>query len=150
MASRRGRREGSQLLVRFHAQAAVLDQNYEQRGNDKALAWLGRPHRIAAPVVAELRAQITSWPMPPATLSPTHGDWQPRNWLIHDGIVSAIDFGRAEMRPALTDFARQASPTRSLQLAFGAGFSGPELQQNRSTVVPSREATTVKSPYCSC
>ena len=37
---------------------------------------------------------------------PTHGDWQPRNWLHHDGTVSVIDFGRADLRPAYTDLAR--------------------------------------------
>ena len=35
-------------------------------------------------------------------------DWQPRNWLVHNDVVSVIDFGRAAMRPALTDFARLA------------------------------------------
>jgi hypothetical protein len=118
--------QAGELLARFHAQTAVLDQDYEERGNDKALAWLGGPHRIAAPVVAELRAQIASWPTPPATLSPTHGDWQPRNWLIHDGIVSVIDFGRADMRPALTDFARLAAQdfrrNPALEQAFLDGY----------------------------
>ncbi|MGW6199374.1 phosphotransferase family protein [Kribbella sp. NPDC055110] len=32
---------------------------------------------------------------PPATLVPTHGDWQPRNWLVDNGTVRVIDFGRA-------------------------------------------------------
>ena len=27
------------------------------------------------------------WPAPAATLVPTHGDWQPRNWVVHDGLV---------------------------------------------------------------
>ncbi len=63
---------------------------------------------VAAGTVARLRAEIADWPTPPATLVPTHGDWQPRNWLVHDGVVSIIDFGRAALRPALTDFARLA------------------------------------------
>lgn len=102
-------RQAGELLAQFHAQATVLDRDYEKRGNEKALAWLSGPHRIAPAAVAELRAQIVSWPTPPATLSPTHGDWQPRNWLIHDGVVSVIDFGRAELRLALADFARLAA-----------------------------------------
>lgn len=101
-------RQAGELLAVFHAQAAVTDGDYERRANEKALAWLRGPHRIAAPTVALLRAQIDDWPTPPATLTPTHGDWQPRNWIVHDDVVSVIDFGRAAMRPALTDFARLA------------------------------------------
>lgn len=101
-------RQAGELLAVFHAQAVVTDHDYERRENDKSLAWLSGPHRIAPSVAAVLRAQIAAWPTPSATLSPTHGDWQPRNWLIHDGIVSVIDFGRAAMRPAMTDFARLA------------------------------------------
>lgn len=37
---------------------------------------------------------------------PTHGDWHPRNWLIDDGHILAIDFGRAGLRPVEEDFVR--------------------------------------------
>lgn len=119
-------RQAGELLAQFHAQAAGTDDDYERRENRKALAWLSGPHRIAPPEVAMLRAQITSWPTPPAVLTPTHGDWQPRNWLIHHGIVSVIDFGRTAMRPALTDFARLAARDfrrdPSLEAAFLEGY----------------------------
>ncbi len=121
--------QAGELLALFHAQAAATDHDYEMRENEKALAWLSGPHRITAPVVARLRAQIAAWPTPPATLTPTHGDWQPRNWLIRDGIVSVIDFGRAAMRPALTDFARLAAQdfrrNPNLEAAFLDGY-GPD------------------------
>jgi len=119
-------RQAGELLALFHAQATVTDDDYERRANEKALAWLSGPHRIAPPTVALLRAQIAAWPTPPATLTPTHGDWQPRNWLIHNGIVSVIDFGRTAMRPALTDFARLAAQDfrrdPSLEAAFLDGY----------------------------
>ena len=101
-------RQAGELLALLHAQTAVVDDDHERRENDRALAWLGRPHRIAADVVRRLRAEIADWPTPPAVLVPTHGDWQPRNWLVHHGVVSIIDFGRAALRPALTDLARLA------------------------------------------
>ena len=101
-------RQAGELLALLHAQSAVVDDDYERRENERSLAWLDRPHRIAAGTVARLRAEIAGWPTPPATLVPTHGDWQPRNWLVHDGVVSIIDFGRAALRPAFTDFARLA------------------------------------------
>jgi len=99
---------------------------YEKLANEKALAWLSGPHRISPPTADRLRAQIASWPALPAALTPTHGDWQPRNWLIHDGIVSVIDFGRAAMRPALTDFGRLAAQDfrrdPNLEAAFLDGY----------------------------
>ncbi|MFC7485047.1 phosphotransferase family protein [Luedemannella flava] len=101
-------RQAGELLAAFHAQAASTDDGYEQRENDKSLALLDEPHRIADAVVTRLRAEILAWPTPAVTLVPTHGDWQPRNWLVHDDVVSVIDFGRVALRPALTDLGRLA------------------------------------------
>jgi hypothetical protein len=101
-------RQAGELLALFHAQTVVADDDYERRENEKSLAWLNGPHRIAPATVERLRAEIATWPTPAATLVPTHGDWQPRNWLIHNDVVSIIDFGRAAMRPASTDFGRLA------------------------------------------
>ena len=79
-----------------------------------------------AQIEERLRVEIASWPTPTATLVPTHGDWQPRNWLIHEGVVSVIDFGRAAMRPAMSDFVRLAAQdfrrAPSLEAAFLEGY----------------------------
>ncbi|MDG4759132.1 phosphotransferase [Micromonospora sp. WMMD710] len=119
-------RQAGELLALLHTQTAVADDDYERRENEKSLAWLGQPHRIAAPTVARLRSEISVWPTPPATLVPTHGDWQPRNWLVHDGLVGVIDFGRAAMRPASTDFSRLAAQDfrrdPALEVAFLDGY----------------------------
>lgn len=122
-------RQAGGLLALLHDQTAVTDDDYETRENDKALAWLSGPHRIAPTTVKRLRAEIAEWPTPESTLVPTHGDWQPRNWLVHDEAVSVIDFGRAAMRPALTDFARLAVQDfrrdPELEAAFLDGY-GPD------------------------
>jgi hypothetical protein len=102
-------RQAGVLLARFHGQLAVEGPDYEDRENQKLLARLAGPHRIAAQTVDRLRAEILAWPTPPATLVPTHGDWQPRNWLVEAGEVRVIDFGRAALRPAITDFSRLAA-----------------------------------------
>jgi Ser/Thr protein kinase RdoA (MazF antagonist) len=118
--------QAGELLALFHAQTDITDDDYERRENEKSLALLNGPHRIAAATVARLRAEIAAWPTPAATLVPTHGDWQPRNWLLHNDIVSVIDFGRAAMRPALTDFARLAAQefrrNPNLEPAFLNGY----------------------------
>ena len=101
-------RQAGALLARLHGQAGTVDDGYEARMRDRALRQLDTPHRIAPDTEARLRAEIATWPDGPATLVPTHGDWQPRNWLVHHGTVTVIDFGRADLRPAHTDLCRLA------------------------------------------
>ncbi|MEV2237478.1 phosphotransferase [Micromonospora sp. NPDC049891] len=131
-ADRRIFQQAGELLALLHAQIVVTDDDYERRENEKSLAWLCRPHRIAAHLVRRLRADITNWPTPSASLVPTHGDWQPRNWLVHDGVVGVIDFGRAAMRPAYTDLGRLAAQDfrrdPELEAAFLDGY-GPDPRE---------------------
>ena len=119
-------RQAGRLLAILHAQLAVTDDDYEARENRKSLDWLDEKHRIAPGVEDALRAEIDSWPTPPAVLVPTHGDWQPRNWLIHHGVVSVIDLGRAALRPAMSDFARLTAQEfrrdPELEAAFLRGY----------------------------
>jgi thiamine kinase-like enzyme len=119
-------REAGALLALLHGQPVVTDDSYERLENEKSLAWLDRPHQITASTVERLRAEIATWPTPTATLVPTHGDWQARNWLVHDGVVKVIDFGRAAIRPAFTDFARLAAQDfrrdPDLETAFLTGY----------------------------
>ncbi|MEI8408855.1 MULTISPECIES: phosphotransferase family protein [unclassified Kribbella] len=118
--------QGGELLAQFHAQLSVPDREFEAREKRKTLKALGKPHRIAPELTERLRAEVESWPTPAVTLVPTHGDWQPRNWLIHQGTVSVIDFGRADLRPALTDFGRLAAQqfrqNPALESAFLRGY----------------------------
>jgi hypothetical protein len=119
-------RRAGELLVLFHGQLAVPDPSYEGHENARTLANLDKPHTIPPELVSRLRAEILSWDVPPSVLVPTHGDWQPRNWLIQGSTVKVIDFGRAALRPARTDFVRMASqqfltdPT--LETAFVEGY----------------------------
>lgn len=114
------------MLTALHAQGARVDDTYEARMNQKQLAWLERPHRIPPETVALLQQLLLDTEPEPVTLVPTHGDWQPRNWLIHDGVVRAIDFGRFDWRPAYTDFARlavrQFAANPALESAFLTGY----------------------------
>jgi hypothetical protein len=120
-------RQAGALLALFHGQfAATDDGQFERRQRTEALAWLARPHRIAADAASALAEAVRAWPAPPSVVVPTHGDWQPRNWLVHAGRVSIIDFGRAGLRPAYTDFGRLAAQQfRSdpvLEAAFLDGY----------------------------
>lgn len=119
-------RQAGELLAVFHEQGAVADHEYEHRENKKSHAWLDGSHRISGSDVDLLRLRIASWPTPASILVPTHGDWHPRNWLVHEGAVSIIDLGRAAMRPAMTDFARLSAHEflrdREFEEAFLEGY----------------------------
>ena len=122
-------RQAGELLAAFHGQFAVPDEGYEARENQRVLDNLRKSHTIAPELAGRLRSEVESWPTPPATLVPTHGDWQPRNWLIDNDTVGVIDFGRADLRPAYTDFARLAAQqfrsNPALEPAFLDGY-GPD------------------------
>lgn len=101
--------QAGELLGVLHAQASRVDDDHERQQNARTLRWLDGPHRIDPATEAELRARVAGFPCPPTVLVPTHGDWQPRNWLRYGDEVRVIDFGRADWRPAHTDFARLAA-----------------------------------------
>jgi hypothetical protein len=119
-------RQAGALLAGFHKQTTRLDDEYEAAADAKALAWLDREHRIDPATEARLRAAIATHDHRPVNLVPTHGDWQTRNWLVDQGVVRIIDLGRAEWRPALTDFARLArrewEGRPDLEVAFLDGY----------------------------
>ncbi len=99
---------GSALLA-LHDQHARVDDGYEARMTEKAIASLDRQHRINPEVESAARRILGSYQPAPVVVVPTHGDWQPRNWL-HDGNrLQVIDFGRFDFRPAATDFCRLAT-----------------------------------------
>ncbi|MCD5315875.1 aminoglycoside phosphotransferase family protein [Kineosporia babensis] len=122
-------RQAGELLAAFHAQFSVPERDFEVRAQAKTLWWLDQPHRIDPTVVQRLREVVASWPTPSVACVPTHGDWQPRNWLVHDGEVRVIDFGRAELRPAFTDVTRlmvqQWRGRPDLEAAFYEGYGAP-------------------------
>ena len=122
------------LLRAFHQQAVRSDLDYESAATVRALAWLGEPHRINASAAEEARAILGTYEPKPADVVPTHGDWQPRNWLVDGREVKVIDFGRFEFRPAASDFCRLAvqqwRKDPQLELAFFSGY-GPDPRNSQ-------------------
>ncbi|MBZ2197058.1 phosphotransferase family protein [Occultella gossypii] len=127
-------RQAGELLAAFHGQASTVSEDYEARMDAQAPRWLDGEHRIGAETESDLRSIIATHDHAPAVLVPTHGDWQPRNWLVDDeGCVRVIDLGRAAWRPALTDLgrlARQEWEARpDLEAAFLDGYGGDPREQ---------------------
>lgn len=121
-------RQAGELLAMLHAQPGRVGASYEADENAKVLRNLDKAHRIGPTVEASLRELICPWPAEPVSLVPTHGDWQPRNWLVQAGRISVIDFGRAALRPALSDWlrleARDFRVDGAREAAFVEGYGG--------------------------
>jgi len=137
--------QAGELLALFHGQLEVIDDGeFERRQKEETLAWLTRPHRIAADAVSTLTEVVSNWPTPTTVNVPTHGDWQPRNWLFDGGLVSVIDFGRASLRPAATDFARlsaqQFRTSPALEQAFVDGYGSDPREPDAWLRLRIREA----------
>lgn len=127
-------RQAGELLAAFHGQASVEDETYEQQLDDRVLSWLELEHTIDAETEKRVRAELASWGSMPTQLVPTHGDWLPRVWVHHAGVVSVGDLGRFEFRPAISDFVRlsglhfASDPT--LEAAFVAGYGSDPRQSH--------------------
>lgn len=120
--------QAGELLKLLHGQESRIDDQYEFRVTAKSLAWLDRKHRIDPEVEREARQRLTEYRPLPIVVVPTHGDWQPRNWISENGELRAIDFGRFDFRPAATDLCRLAvqqwRKNATLEATFLAGYGG--------------------------
>lgn len=99
-------RQAGELLARLQAPASVSGTYAGQ-----ALAAVSRRIAEAAGLVPEaqlaaLRERAARFKPQPVHLYFTHGDYQPRNWIIDNGRVGVIDFGRGQDRSWVSDLVR--------------------------------------------
>ncbi|WP_458110988.1 phosphotransferase [Arthrobacter sp. R1-13] len=134
------------LLRAFHEQTGHSDSEYELAATAKAVAWLDTPHRIEESVAEKTRAIFSIYRPEPVVIVPTHGDWQPRNWLIDDTELRIIDFGRYQLRPAASDFCRLAvqqwRTAPHLESAFFAGYGSDPRDSKLWNAMLLREAVS--------
>lgn len=137
------RRAGT-LLRAFHNLAARPSQGTDAAATRRAIAWLDSTHAIAPDVEGRLRTALAALPPVEADLVPTHGDWQPRNWLVDGDEVRVIDFGRFAFRPAATDFVRLAAQewreNPACETAFFEGYGGDPRHPSHWILMRVREA----------
>lgn len=128
-------RQAGELLAQLHGQDSRTDAEHNEAAREVGMHWLDRDHRIEPTTVARLRAALEDHPTGPVTVVPTHGDYTPRNWLVHQGRIAVIDFGRARWRPAQTDLARlavrQFRTDPAFEREFLAGY-GSDPRQDTS------------------
>ncbi|WP_141863533.1 phosphotransferase [Arthrobacter sp. SLBN-53] len=132
------------LLRTLHDVEHRLDPDWETAEVTKSLAWLDKPHRIAPRTESALRRILRDHRCRPVTVVPTHGDWQPRNWLVDSGTVRVIDFGRFAWRPAATDFCRLAAQQwrteSALESAFVNGYGADPREPDRWRILALHQA----------
>jgi hypothetical protein len=138
--------QAGQLLRTFHAQTARTDSRYEAAATAKAVAWMETPHRVEESVAEKVRIILTAYRPEPVTVVPTHGDWQPRNWLMNGTELRIIDFGRFEFRPAVSDFCRLAvrqwRSSPELEAAFSEGYGSDPRESKLWNITLLREAVS--------
>ena len=88
--------------------------------------------------LAAARAELERMPRLTVPLHFTHGDYQPRNWLVHEGMIRLIDFGRAAPRHWTSELPRlqhqQFLTDAALEVAFFEGL-GRELTDDDRVVL---------------
>lgn len=119
-------RQAGELLAGYHGQSTSFDPEWHDKLRARVLRNLDLPHRIVPHIKKAVHLEASTWPGGGSRVVPTHGDWQPRNWLIDGGVVRVIDFGRADLRPPTEDFIRLARQDFSrdprLEAAFLDGY----------------------------
>ena len=138
-------RRAGELLRLFHGQASRRGgRDAECRDTERARAWLDAEHRIPADIEARLREELDALDPGDPPLVPTHGDWQPRNWLTDGDEVRVIDFGRFAFRAAATDLARLTAQewreSPACEEAFLDGYGGDPRHPGHWRLVRLREA----------
>lgn len=137
-------RRAGELLRAFHAQERRPSAGTDAAATRRAIAWLDSSDAIPAAVQDRLRVALAELPPIEDDLVPTHGDWQPRNWLVDGTAVRVIDFGRFAFRPAATDLVRLAAQewreAPACEAAFLEGYGGDPRHPQHWLLMRLREA----------
>ena len=119
-------RQAGQLLALLHSQRPEESSEYIEKVLANIRRNLAAEHQIEDQVSSRVEEIISAVDSRPVLLVPCHGDFQPRNWLINNGQIALIDFGRAAWRIPETDLVRLAAQQfqghPDLEEAFYAGY----------------------------
>lgn len=136
--------QAGRALRLIHDHFSYNDENYEKKFIRKCLNWLSADHRINPHVVARAGTALSEYRTEASLLVPTHGDWQPRNWIINGDRLHVIDFGRFDFRPASSDLNRLAvqqwKDAPELESAFFEGYGDDPRDSGTWPIISLREA----------
>lgn len=136
--------QAGRALRLIHDHCSYIDDDYEKNFIRKCLTWLAAEHRINPHIQARASTALSEYRTEPALLVPTHGDWQPRNWIINGDRLHVIDFGRFDFRPASSDLNRLAvqqwKDAPELESAFFDGYGEDPRDSRTWPIISLREA----------
>ncbi|NKX54259.1 phosphotransferase [Arthrobacter mobilis] len=119
-------RQAGGLLARLH-QPGQQNNGYDRAVLHKIGDFADRAASLVpAAQLAAVRRLAAAHRPAPRLLYATHGDYQPRNWLVHENRLAVIDYGRAGYRPWVSDLVRLEhgwfGHDSGLRGAFYAGY----------------------------
>ena len=131
-------RQAGRILARF-LEPIGTSADYVPALVDKSLAQVVDAAALADPAhLTAARAELERMPRLPVPLHFTHGDYQPRNWLVHEGIIRLIDFGRAAPRHWTSELVRmqhqQFLVDPALEVAFFEGLGRELTDEDRAVL----------------
>ncbi|WP_066278784.1 aminoglycoside phosphotransferase family protein [Arthrobacter sp. OY3WO11] len=99
-------RQAGALLAQLHRPAGTSADYTKKLAYQTQLLIRSAEGLLAAGLRARAAEELASITPAPVELVTTHGDYQPRNWLVDGGRIKVIDFGRADARPWVHDLVR--------------------------------------------
>ena len=99
-------RQAGALLAKLHSPAGTSADYAKKLAYQTQLLIRSAEGLVAAGVCARAEQELAGLKPGPVELVTSHGDYQPRNWLVDGGRIKVIDFGRADARPWVHDLVR--------------------------------------------
>lgn len=130
-------RQAGVLLAKLHRPAGTSADYMKKLAYQTQLLIRSAEGLLAPGVRARAEQELAGLTPAPVKLVTTHGDYQPRNWLVDEGRIKVIDFGRADARPWIHDLVRlthqQFLGRPALAEAFYSGL-GKDLNSSEAGV----------------
>ncbi|GGI68135.1 hypothetical protein GCM10007175_00940 [Pseudarthrobacter scleromae] len=99
-------RQAGAVLAQLHRPAGTSADYTKKIAYQTQLLISSAEGLLAAGLRARAAGELAGITPAPVELVTTHGDYQPRNWLVDGGKIKVIDFGRADARPWVHDLVR--------------------------------------------
>jgi hypothetical protein len=128
-------RQAGALLAKLHRSAGIAADYAGKIACQTQLLIRSARGLMPGDTLAWAAQEVARLEPGPVQLVTTHGDYQPRNWLVDQGQIKVIDFGRADARPWMHDLVRlthqQFLGRPGLEEAFYSGL-GKRLQKSEA------------------
>jgi hypothetical protein len=99
-------RQAGEILAQIQVPQGMSSRYFDELLSGIERMMIDADGLIPQSQLEELSIELGRFQSCPIQLHFTHGDYQPRNWLTNDGMLSVIDFGRGAQRSFVSDLVR--------------------------------------------